>query len=369
MTSRWAALLLVPLLGDTDGLRLPRLVRITRLWSGGGDAAQLPTALTAEIDKYMQLRASRESEKQQQVVVVPVSQWRKGRQAPTEPFGIAKASGWFKDEAEIDLRKRSDSSKPYVAHPLSFGELERFGFEKLSDDIVKYGGPDLVGRMAGIDWKEPVIELEPEPESSRPVREQMFSLDMRGELSLGGGLEEKLKAAESLDLSKIKISSATTTQQGQGSRDSDDALAAKRREKVDGPDYSAFKTPSSSLSSSSSPQEKDETIPGERFVLDGTQRLFLVFNAAVFSVAYGRTSAEIVASHYWGGIDAAIVDALGTLSLGMAAATLFSAVGSGVMAQSQGKNPILWSVLGLLGGPLTLAKLRTASQGGSKPSY
>jgi hypothetical protein len=355
MMPRWAALLLVPLLGDTDGLRLPRLVRITRLWSGGGDAAQLPTALTAEIDKYMQLRASRESEKQQRVVVVPVSQWRKGRQAPTEPFGIAKASGWFKDEAEIDLRKRSDSSKPYVAHPLSFGELERFGFERLSDDIVKYGGPDLVGRMAGIDWKEPVIELEPEPESSRPVREQMFSLDMRGELSLGGGLEEKLKAAESLDLSKIKM----TTQGGQGSRDSDDALAAKRREKVDGPDYSAFRTPSSS-----SPwQEKGETIPGERFVLDGTQRLFLVFNAAVFSVAYGRTSAEIVASHYWGGIDAAIVDALGTFALGMAAATLFSAVGSGVMAQSQGKNPILGSVLGLLGGPLTLAKLRSASRG------
>jgi len=359
MDLRCAALVLVLLfLGTTHGLRLSRLD--TRLWSGGlGE--QLPTALVADIEKYMQLRTSRENEQQQEVVVVPVSQWRKGRQAPTEPFGIAKASGWFKDEAEIDLRKRSDSSKPYVAHPLSFGELERFGFGKLSDDIVKYGGPDLVGRLAGIDWKEPAIELEPEPESSRPIREQMFSLDMRGELSLGGGLEEKLKAAESMDLSKIKRSSATTTTQG-SSDGGDDAIVRMRREKVDGPDYSAFKA--SSSSSSTSPwqkEEEDEKIPGERFVLDGTQRLFLVFNAAVFSVAYGRTSAEIVASHYWGGIDAAIVDALGTLSLGMGAATLFSAVGSGVMAKSQGKNPLLWSVLGMLGGPLTLAKLRGSS--------
>ena len=320
------------------------LVSRGRLAAAG---SSLPPQLLSEIANYMNMRRMSENSTLPGSVVVPVSEWRRGKRALTEPLGVAKGTGWFKDQWDLDLRARSDASRPFVPHPLSFSELDRFGYARLSDEIIKFGGPNAVGALADIDWFEPEIVLEKEPESSRPRREETFALDLRGELKLGGGLEERLAEAESLDLGALKAA----IESGKGT--ARERVAAQGADTENGPEYKKVK-------SVGAKRKSMEEAPGERFALTGVQRLFLVVALTSFSIAHGRTSADLLEHHYWGGsgLDAGMVEVATLVSIVSASAGVFSGLGSAYFAQASGRNIIVWFFMGLLGGPVTISIVR-----------
>ena len=318
-----------------------------------GSSSSLPPQLLSEIANYMDVRRLSENATLPGSVVVPLSEWRRGKRALTEPLGVAKGTGWFKDQWDLDLRARSDASRPFVPHPLSFSELDKFGYARLSDEIVKFGGPNAVGVLADIGWFEPEIVLEKEPESSRPRREETFALNLRGELKLGGGLEERLAEAESLDLGALKAA----IESGKGMA-RERPLAAQGAGGgggggESGPEYKKVK-------SVGVKRQSMEEAPGERFALTGVQRLFLVVALTSFSIAQGRTSADLLEHHYWGssGLDAGMVEVATLVSIVSASAAVFSGLGSAYFAQASGRNTVVWFFMGLLGGPVTISLVR-----------
>lgn len=324
-----------------------------KLFSSPPLSSTLPEKLIQDIEMYMKARKQLEQDDNvEKKVLIPVSQWRKKKEAPTEPFGIAKGAGFFKDpKYEVDLRQRSDTSMPLVQHPLSFVELDRFGYGRLADGIIAYGGPYVVGSLVNLDWIEPEIELEPEPESSRPVREETFSLDMRGELVLGGGLEERLAQAEAIDMAKLKKSLLERKEYSQRSD--------YRIENEAGPNYVSGK-----VKVSERRIESEEIVEGERFSLDNSERLFLVVNLAAYAISHGRASADLIEHNYFGssGLAETLVDISATLSIVAVSAAVLSSAASAFLAikSTNQKSASMWAAKGLLGGPSTVAKIKQA---------
>ena len=316
--------------------------------------SQVPESLVLEIREYLAVREGSvgplsSASANPARLVVPVSEWKRKKEAPTEPLGLGMGKGWFKDEYELSLQSRSDISAPLVVHPLSYLELEKYGYGRLSDGIVEHGGPYEVGRLISLDWAEPVLELEPEDPRFRPVRTETFSLDMSGALSLGSGLEDRLSAAEALDMAVLKEAVARRGQlQGPGT--------SRIRRENDGPNYSSSSSGSSSSSSSSSSStsgsmQAPQSASQERFSLDTNQRVFLVLVLASFSVAHGRATNDIVDSE-------ALKSTMAVFSLALGYTSLFSSVACAYLSRTSQRSPLLWGIMGALGGPSVVRDLR-----------
>ena len=194
------------------------------------------------------------------------------------PFEFLRPTGWFRDEYKLDIEKRSDKRTPKISHPLSFVELEKYGYGKLSESIVNLGGPDQVGLAIGLDWKAPV-EVFIVDESLRPKREETYAFDVAGSLSIGGSLEEKLEAAAKLDLEKLKrdIDINSNLQGDSDVKNQDSAEIDYRRRKI-----------SKAKKSWKNGNQQD------KFYLNSSQRAYCLGVFMSFALGNGHASADLL---------------------------------------------------------------------------
>ena len=278
------------------------------------------------------------------------------------PLEMFKPTGWYKDEVTLELRSRSDKRIPKVAHPLAFAELQRFGFDNLSTPIMSLGGPHEVGSKLGVVWVEPIIEKEIYDDEKKIAITTTYLLDTRGSLKLGGASDEILEsAAAELDLNALK---KVIKQREDGSLfGSDSSRKSDSFERdADGQiDYTVSKATLKKKSAYVLTESK--TPKSERFSLDGGQRFYMSVTCLTAAFAHGRATQELLIS--------------GTNSFGLDLSSLpriveFSTVVSNVLiifaivsssysfktAGLKNRNPLVWTVKGLLGGPLSARQLR-----------
>ena len=55
------------------------------------------------------------------------------------PLDMFKPRGWYKDTYALDIKSRSDATIPKISHPLSYVELQRFGWGNLTIPIMELG--------------------------------------------------------------------------------------------------------------------------------------------------------------------------------------------------------------------------------------
>jgi hypothetical protein len=272
------------------------------------------------------------------------------------PLAMFQPSGWFRDEFAAELSKRSDKTIPDRPHPLSFVELRKYGFENLSDAIIALGGPHEVGKLVGIEWTVPEMDKEEWDESLRPVREELFTLDMRGSLFLGSALEDKLSSAAEIDLEAVKESlkkndedNATLTQAyGRGSS----GMFVDEDGEID------YKKAKPFIKKKKIFKDEPEVPRSERFSLTQLQRLYFVSLCVSSALAYGRASGDLASTKYLGETGEAIVSAASAGSVFLISAALLSVGLSVVSAKEKNRNPLVWGAKGLFGGPLTVLQLK-----------
>jgi hypothetical protein len=255
------------------------------------------------------------------------------------PLEMFRPSGWYRDEAEVDLKKRADQRIPKYLHPLSYIELERHGFKKLVNAVMELGGPHEVGKMINLDWNEP-IESFISDESKRPKREISYSLDVKGSLLLGGALDEKLSAAENMDLTKLKRSIDSKNTFG----------ASEGNNRYNGEDYLEWRKNVKRKAVIIKPLE-------EKFSMSYQQRLFFVLMLFTTASAYGHATADIIALDKWGSFGPTFKEISQLLSTILCASSIFSAIASVIKGKEKNRNPVIWAVKGFLGGPISYAEL------------
>lgn len=260
------------------------------------------------------------------------------------PLEFIKPKGWYKDLAEADLKARSDSRIPKYLHPLSYVELKRFGFDNLIEEIMAKGGPQVYGSSIGIEWIEPEDEKVIWDEQLRPVREETFNLDMRGSLSLGSSLEEELEQAAFIDLQKLKeekvddgyIEYTSGVQVGIDYQDPNwkKAQLKKRGKWVD--------------------ENKVQIPKSERFSLDGSQRIYLIFTIAVNAFSYGHATKDLIDKNV---IPSTLIETSSLASLILLTMSISSIVVNVIKSKEKKRNVFNWGMKGLLGGPFTVFQL------------
>lgn len=255
-------------------------------------------------------------------------------------FDFLKPSGWHKDEVELDFQRRADGRIPkeQFRHPLAYVDLKRYGFEDLIEPIIERGGPVVVGEeLLGLNWKP---EKEVWDQSLRPTREETWALDMRGSLMLGGALEDKLAAAESLDLERLK-------QEARLKEELRSQQSIAPESAGEGEDY---RSNSRALTKKF---KLEKTAKGDRFSLTVPQRAYFLLVSALFAFAYGKSSKDLASQ--------GIVENCRVIFPVVALANLGSSAVCAVEASRREKNAVMWAAKGLLGGPLVLSQMRKAS--------
>ena len=280
------------------------------------------------------------------------------------PLEMFKPTGWYKDEVTLELATRSDRTIPKITHPLAFAELQRYGFQNLSIPIMSLGGPHEVGIRLKLGWVEPIIEKETYDDEKKILITTTYLMDTRGSLMLGGAMNDMIEAgASELDLNALKESieikkdlllSDNSKPGDLFNRDTDGQI-----------NYKISKNPMKKKSSYIISEPK---IPkSERFSLTGFQRLYLVFSSLSTALAHGRSSQELLSSGTKiFGLDTSIfsttVEISEILSNVLIIFAVVSCSYSYKMAGLKKRNPLVWSVKGLLGGPLSAIQLRDLNE-------
>lgn len=345
--------------------------------------------LRAEVQRYMQARSNSIAPEidVNKLSSAEYQQLRKQLNRKTNnPFAFLQPTGWFKDEIQYDIDKRSDKSVPIVAHPLSFIELDKYGFGNLSVSVLALGGPYAVGQQLQIDWREPVRRV-------KRVEEEVSTKrgSAPGRLALGGAFEESLsEAAEKLDLAALK---SAIQDNGVGDDDDDDGSdleyglvrsASRSGADIDGDiDYAGLvknakssgrfasrRAPSKAKSSDTEAEDKEE-----KFKLVGLERLYTLLLFSTGSVGYGRASGDLLAfankdSSPLSSIHDLLstgIDVMHQLFPLLLALSVVNAARSALQAQSVNRNAFVWAPRAFLGGPGVLQSLKSLPPGpGSK---
>jgi hypothetical protein len=101
-------------------------------------------------------------------------------------------------------------------------------------------------------------------------------------------------------------------------------------------------------------KDREKGKDGDRFSLDSFQRLFLVVTMLSFVVAHGRASADIVNSREDFTL---VVEVANYLSLSTITSSIMSGAACGFYAlKSRKKNPFIYLLMGILGGPSSIKK-------------
>ena len=276
------------------------------------------------------------------------------------PLEMFKPTGWYKDEVTLELATRSDRTIPKITHPLAFAELQRFGFDNLSIPIMSLGGPHEVGIKLGVAWVEPIIEKTIYDEESKVLITTTYFLDTKGSLLLGGAQEEIMesKAAE-LDL--ISLKKSIKIKESLESQDNTLPGDLFQRDADGQINYSQTKNP---LKKKSNYVLVESKIPkSERFSLSGSQRFYFVLSSFSTAIAHGRATQEILSSGVsFFGVDtttlSTTVEFANIISNILIIFAITSSSYSYKLAGIKNRNPIVWVVKGILGGPLSAIQLR-----------
>eukprot|EP01038_Epipyxis_sp_PR26KG_P004942 gene4942-6915_t len=271
-------------------------------------------------------------------------------------FEMLKPSGWYKDKEQIDFQMRIDKKIPKIAHPLSYLELKKYGYDNLLPVIMELGGPVMVGNLIGLNWTEPIPEKEIWDESLRPKRITTYFLDNRGSLSLGSALEERMLDAERLDLESIK---SKINEQSSDLSINDSPLDNNRNPDIQ---YNQNK-PKKIIYDSN--ENKSNSIPSGvvtksvyRFNLSSTQRLHLSILLVSISVGWGRASQDIVSNHIWGANSETIILGSQIISFILAISSIISAAASTkISMDNKSLDPLICAAKGLFGGPNAVIQL------------
>ena len=276
------------------------------------------------------------------------------------PLEMFKPTGWYKDEVTIELATRSDRTIPKITHPLAFAELQRYGFQNLSIPIMSLGGPHEVGIRLQLGWVEPIVEKEIYDDEKKILITTTYLMDTRGSLVLGGAMNDMMEAgASELDLNALK--EAIQTKKDLEIPDNGKLGDLFKRDADGQINYRQSNNPMKKKSSYVITETK---IPkSERFTLSGTQRFYFVLSSFSTAIAHGRASQELLISGpKLLGLDAStfsisieIADIISNILI------IFAVVSCSYSFKTAGlknRNRLVWSVKGLLGGPLSAIQLR-----------
>ena len=89
----------------------------------------------------------------------------------------------------------------------------------------------------------------------------------------------------------------------------------------------------------------------------GRERLYLVANVAMLSLAHGRATTGLLEGHAWGGAEAVVVGTAQLLSPMLLAAAVASAAVAAAESADHGRVWPVWVPRCILGGPVALLKL------------
>jgi hypothetical protein len=303
--------------------------------------------LSVKVKEYMVIR-SQNSTSNFILNATIVTQNRDGREKKKEnPLAFVKPSGWYKDEVEIDLKKRSDNAVPRVLHPLSNVELKKYGFADLTDSIIYYGGPYSVGEQVGIDWVEPDIPKEIWEEALRPVRTITYNLGVTGSLRLGSALDDTLALAEGMDLGELK-----------------ERLSIKKLQNVTSTPIASVEDPQYKTTGVSKPvasplDANTERIRlEERFTLNTLQRLNFGSVCLLNAIAWGRASQDMIANHILGDGTGSLIDVIKVVAIGVLVVDGGSAAVTTFTAKSKNRNQLVWLMKALFGGVFAVTELK-----------
>lgn len=289
------------------------------------------------------------------------------------PFAFLQPTGWFKDEIQFDIDKRSDKTVPVVAHPLSFIELNKYGFSNLSSSILALGGPFAVGQQLQLDWQEPIRRAPKEEVMNKRPKSSP------GRLALGGAFEESLsEAAEKLDLTALKSTIQENLDKDGIYDDSDinciGGLSRASVEFTDNIDYSGLvKTAKANgrfVSKRTPPTKTKIAVTedrDEKFKLVGFERAYTLLLFTAGSVGYGRASKDLLSISLadssplssYSDLVATVTDIAHVLFPLLLLVSVINAGRSGVQAQSSNRNVFVWTLRSFLGGPGVLASLKS----------
>lgn len=270
---------------------------------------EIPEAVAAEINAYLMARPIDETSPREYSVMEQIGLREEIAGPENDIVPELKQTGWFRDPREEDEKRRFDKTTPMVSHPLSFRELEKYGYGHLVKPILELGGPYVVGEAIGYNWIEPTFEVD---ESKRPERKESFAMDIDADLSVGGSLDDKLEKAAELDLGRLKKQIEDRKKGGESNDFYVPPPSSMPRDEL--MDYASIKKPySPSLSSS---QAREPSVLSKLF---NKPNIVAVSLAASF--AFGRCTQEITNLYR---LDGVVVTAVQLALIGIAFVTVLS---------------------------------------------
>lgn len=300
----------------------------------------LPQVLNIKLNEYLQQRRQQNDLRDPSLISNRIDEdvLRKRKSSKSSPFDMVKPSGWFKDQQALDLKARSDSKSPILPHPFSFSELKRYGYDDYYEDIVLFGGPDAVGKEIGLEWKLPPEEWD---ENLRPMSKETFSLDIKGELSLGGSLEDKLSSVADINIDDLKKKIAT-----QQIVEFNSGISNNKNEDIVYNLSGQSKKPVKKYI----PLKKENINPKERFTLFPKERAFMILMTSSLALGFGRATYETPFAD--------TLQAFGhNASIGFVSLSIFSCIYSMMVANRAQRSMIMWGTLGLFGGLSVIQRL------------
>jgi hypothetical protein len=323
--------------------------------SSGYDSECTIEDIRADVEKYISLRNAAISDQANGTLSGDYEKFE-------NPLEMFKPTGWYKDEITLELATRSDKRIPKVLHPLAFAELQRFGFDNLSNPIMLLGGPHEVGIKLNLGWVEPLTEKTVYSEEEKVLISTTYLFDNRGSLKLGGAQEDSMESsAAELDLDALKRAIKVKEDLSSNVSNQDRNADLYKRDADGQINYKESKAP---LKKQSSYVLTESKVPkSERFSLDGAQRAYMVFTCFSTALAHGRASQELLLSGTNSfGLDlSSLSDVVTVASIISNALIIFAVVSSSFSfktARLKNRNPVVWAFKGLLGGPLTALQLR-----------
>lgn len=266
-----------------------------------------------------------------------------------------RPTGWYKDTYTIDLKSRSNPRAQAISHPLSYIELQRYGYDHLIEVIIQLGGPYVVGKKMGIDFVEPKKVVLEVPEALRPVRKQNYALDTRGSLMLGNALDDRLDEAANLDMDFLK---KRVKENADDDGITDGMMQSNSRNSNgdfdDDIDYTNRKKKIAKKRWVNTEKAADRS---ERFSLDGLQRVYFLVLVAAFSVAFGHASMDMETRHIGGDLFAQLREVSKALSIAFISSSIFSCIYTIKEVKEKKRSGFTWGLKALLGGPLTVKQL------------
>lgn len=289
------------------------------------EETKIPAALQAKIEEYLAVRAAR------------IDKQRTLREKQLEERAATMANPVWR---ALNYMLSVNSLLPDVPDedpnqdPLSYTELERFGYSSLIDDIMTAGGHIKVSKALGLEVlgrskpKRPAFADIPKPKVQQ------------GGLALGAALDERLDAVTDLNLTRVKEDRDRRPRQASRARESRDAAVVQRRDTTDAvivpKEWPALLAPLS---------------------LGPLGRMYGVLALVLFAAdpqATATAQAEAALAPYFD--SAAVFDTMHTASFAVLAANVAAA--GIVVFQRRGDRPLFALARTLFGGPFALLDQR-----------